>query len=311
MKTYWHILFPFCIFGIIACAKDKPISVGPQVLDIAVSKSVFAIIGDYGEDGNPELQVSEMVESWQPDFIITTGDNNYPRGELSTVQNNIGKYYCDYIYNPDAPPGFQCQGRAANDKTNYFFPTPGNHDYGDSSNINAYLNYFTLPGTEQDYEFTWGPVHFYSIDSGKYGSGIAEGTKEWLRKKLAAAEQPFKLVFFHHPPYSSGQHGNSPDMQWDFAGWGATAVLNGHDHTYEHIVEKSVPDFHYFVNGLGGRTPLYHCNDNPIDTSKFNTFCYDENYGAIKVTATPNTLTFSLFSIENGGTLIDEVLISK
>ena len=38
----------------------------------------FAVIGDYGDAGQAELDVANLVKSWNPDFIITTGDNNYP-----------------------------------------------------------------------------------------------------------------------------------------------------------------------------------------------------------------------------------------
>jgi hypothetical protein len=73
--------------------------------------------------------VNSLVKSWNPSFIITVGDNNYERGEASTIVENIGKYYCDFMYNPGAPAGQVCTGRAANEKTNYFFPSLGNHDW--------------------------------------------------------------------------------------------------------------------------------------------------------------------------------------
>ena len=42
-------------------------------------------------------------------------------------------------------------------------------------------------------------------------------------------------------------------MQWPFAAWGADAVLSGHAHAYERIERDGIV---YFVNGLGGRSPL-------------------------------------------------------
>src|SRR4028118_1944089 len=58
----------------------------------------FAVIGDYGQAGQPEQDVANRVKSWSPDFIITVGDNNYPYGEASTIDQNIGQYYRQYIY---------------------------------------------------------------------------------------------------------------------------------------------------------------------------------------------------------------------
>ena len=56
------------------------------------------MIGDYGEAGQPEADVAALVDSWEVDFIVTVGDNNYPDGEASTIDENIGQYYRAYIY---------------------------------------------------------------------------------------------------------------------------------------------------------------------------------------------------------------------
>ena len=50
----------------------------------------FAIIGDYGEDGPDEAAVAAMVAGWNPDWVVTTGDNNYPSGSALTIDPNIG-----------------------------------------------------------------------------------------------------------------------------------------------------------------------------------------------------------------------------
>src|SRR5215813_1931282 len=39
----------------------------------------FAVIGDYGSAGPDEAAVARLVRGWTPDFVVTTGDNNYPR----------------------------------------------------------------------------------------------------------------------------------------------------------------------------------------------------------------------------------------
>ena len=57
----------------------------------------FAVIGDYGIAGQPEADVAALVQSWNPDIVITTGDNNYPNGEASTIDANIGQYYHQFI----------------------------------------------------------------------------------------------------------------------------------------------------------------------------------------------------------------------
>lgn len=117
----------------------------------------FATIGDYGSAGTNELLVSQLVNSWNVNFIITLGDNNYENGASSTIDPNIGQYYHQYIY-PYA-------GNYGNgDTVNRFFPCLGNHDWVTSGAL-PYLNYFSLPNIERYYDFVKGNIHFFAIDS--------------------------------------------------------------------------------------------------------------------------------------------------
>ncbi len=56
----------------------------------------FAVIGDYGLASQGEQEVANLVKSWAPSFIVTTGDNNYPSGAASTIDENTGQYYHDF-----------------------------------------------------------------------------------------------------------------------------------------------------------------------------------------------------------------------
>src|SRR5689334_1859227 len=84
----------------------------------------FAVIGDYGSAVYPEEgQVASMIHSWNPDLIITVGDNNYEDGFAADIDNNIGQYYHDFIF-----PYTGSYGAGAT--TNKFWPSLGNHDWG-------------------------------------------------------------------------------------------------------------------------------------------------------------------------------------
>ena len=83
----------------------------------------FAIVGDFGKDGVPEANVATMIAGWNPDFVVTTGDNNYETGAASTIDANIGKYYHPFIYNYTGAFG-------AGSATRRFYPVLGNHDWG-------------------------------------------------------------------------------------------------------------------------------------------------------------------------------------
>ncbi len=59
---------------------------------------VFGVIGDYGRAGQPAADVANLVKRWNPNFIVTVGDNNYPDGAAYSMDQNIGQYYHDYIF---------------------------------------------------------------------------------------------------------------------------------------------------------------------------------------------------------------------
>lgn len=258
----------------------------------AQSASVrFAVIGDYGFAGQPEADVANLVKSWNPDFIITVGDNNYPSGAVSTIDNNIGQYYHDFI-----SPYLGLWGPGAT--INRFFPSLGNHDWA-TTGAQPYLDYFTLPNNERYYDVVWGPVHLFAIDSdpnepdGVTSISVQAG---WLQGELAASTACWKLVYMHHPPYSSGStHGSSTWMQWPYQSWGASVVLAGHDHDYERIIQGGFP---YFINGLGGRS-IYSFGT-PVSGSQVR---YNGDYGAMLVDADEAGITFQFMS--RTGTLID------
>src|SRR5262245_22903117 len=56
-----------------------------------------AVIGDYGLAGADEASVAALIASWGPNFIVTTGDNNYYYGASSTIDQNLGQYYHNYL----------------------------------------------------------------------------------------------------------------------------------------------------------------------------------------------------------------------
>ncbi|MBU0510162.1 MAG: metallophosphoesterase [Chloroflexi bacterium] len=138
----------------------------------------FAVIGDYGLAGDLERDVANMIKNWSPDFIITTGDNNHPDGAAETIDKNIGQYFHTYIY-----PYVGQYGDGAD--VNRFFPTLGNHDWTTSKAL-PYFDYFTLPGNERYYDFVWGPVHLFAIDSDSRepdGVGRSSVQAQWLQEK--------------------------------------------------------------------------------------------------------------------------------
>jgi tartrate-resistant acid phosphatase type 5 len=293
-------------------AGNPPKAAGAPV-NVQADSITFAVIGDYGRDSKQEDSVANMIKSWNPGFIITMGDNNYLTGSASTIKNNIGKYYGDYIYNPDAKPDWQCHGKAAQQKQNRFFPAPGNHDNYSIPPLKPYLDYFTLPGDEKNYDFTWGPVHFYSLNTGKSAKNKSENLKQsaWLHEALQKDTKTFKIVYFHHPPFSAGHHGSSKDMRWPYKEWGVDAVLTGHEHFYAHATVKGSSQPLYLICGNSGSNEHYPCNEHPLDKDKYDWLCDNVHFGAIKVTVTAHKAVFEYYAVEEPNAPLDVNVIRK
>jgi hypothetical protein len=253
-----------------------------------------AVIGDFSSDVQtaPTRDVATLVKSWSPDAVVTVGDNNYPDGEASTIDQNIGQWYHSYI-----APYKGAYGAGSSDGQNHFWPALGNHDWN-TPDAQPYLDYFTLPGNERYYTKQIGNLGLFIVDSDPSEPDGVTSTStqgQWLKSALAASTATWKLVFFHHPAFSSGEQGSTSYMQWPFQTWGASAVFQGHDHDYERIVRNNFP---YFVDGLGGEGMRTF-----PDTVTGSQVRYVDDYGAMKLDATDTTLTCQF--ITRGGDVID------
>lgn len=270
----------------------------------------FAAIGDYGDDDEDSRAVAALVRSWSPDLIVTVGDNDYSdgayRGTPTGLELGVGQYYADWIGDYTGAHG---DGAVENG----FFPTPGDHDWGDTCDdpggLDDYLAYFTLPastsGTERYYDVRRGPVHLFALHSVEGcepdGADAASVQARWVRETAAASDAPFKIAYFHHPPWSSGDHGTDGEhMQWPWAEWGFQLVMAGHDHDYERLWRDDVTSL---VIGLGGVDIRgFGC---PVAGSQVR---YDDDYGALLVEATDSALEVSFHSV--GGVEVDRFTIT-
>jgi hypothetical protein len=255
--------------------------------------SRFAVIGDF-TSGSPLRDVSNQIKSWNPDYIVTVGDNYYFD---SSIDTSVGQYFHDYIspYNGSYGSGSSSGNR--------FWPTLGNHDY--DRGLSNYTNYFSLPGNERYYTFTQGNVQNFIINSNTQESdGTSSSSKQaqWLQNALAASTATWKLVYFHHPAYTSGNEGNNTYMRWPFQQWGASAVFSGHDHIYERILKSGFP---YFVDGLGGA----EIASAPTRTESGSQIIYRADYGAMLLDAGSSSLNLKF--ITRNGTVIDDYTINS
>lgn len=149
-------------------------------------------------------------------------------------------------------------------------PTVGNHEYG-TPRAGPYFAYFCgLAGEPFKgwYSYDLGSWHIIVLNSncGEIG-GCGAGTEQekWLRADLAAHPAKCTAAYWHHPRFSSGEHGNDSDMSvmWrDLYEAGAELVLTGHEHDYERFAPLDATGrldeargIREFVVGTGGRGP--------------------------------------------------------
>ena len=162
------------------------------------------------------------------------------------------------------------------------WPAIGNHERtrqftseppGEDDPQSHYFSLFELPGNEHWYRVDYRFLTLLIVDS---NSQMAPGFQqyEWLREQLTSSRERFTVVAFHHPPITSGPHGQLlPDgtpREWPmdqgrrflvplFEMYGVDLVLNGHDHIYERSYKDGV---YYLITG-GGGAGLYSINVAP------------------------------------------------
>ena len=252
---------------------------------------VLGVIGDFGAavegaaSASNELAVASLVKRWNPDFVLALGDNNYPNGAAATIDANIGQFYHEFIH-----PYLGAYGNGAT--SNRFFPCLGNHDW--VQNGQPSLDYFALPGNERYYRHRAGPVEFFALNSNADIDGTSPTSTQgvWLRTALTNSTARWKLVFFHHPPYSADAAvaGNAY-MRWPFAAWGATLVMAGHEHYYARIQTNGIA---YFINGLGGDDIHGMGSPGPGVVSRYN-----GDFGAMRMEATESNLVSHFITRSN------------
>jgi hypothetical protein len=147
-------------------------------------------------------------------------------------------------------------------------PAPGNHDW-ETDGLKGYFDYFGTAAKGPDgsswYSYDLGTWHIIVLDSmcDKVGGCDAASPQGlWLANDLAHSRAACTMAIFHHPRFSSGEHGDLESMDgfWrPLYAAGVDDIVNGHDHDYERFAPQD-PDgkadtargIREFVVGTGG-----------------------------------------------------------
>ena len=228
-------------------------------------------------EGDGALQTAALLDTI-PGTVFTLGDNAYPSGSAEQFQR---------CYEPS-------WGRHKA-RTR---PALGNHDYR-TDNANPYFDYFGAAAGERGkgyYSYDLGKWHVIVVNSNcsNVPGGCAAGSpqEKWIRQDLREHPALCTVAMWHHPRFSSSEHGNDPSMGPIFQALseaGADLALAGPAHTYERVAKQDPnqkPDpergIREFVVGVGGRSlyefPKIQPNSEIRD---------DKNFGVLKLTLHP------------------------
>lgn len=245
-----------------------------------------AVFGDSGVATTTQYEVGSEMAAWQPELLLHTGDIVYDSG---TEQEYIDKMFTVYSSLLSEIP---------------FYGSIGNHDYT-TELAGPYKDLFETPtnGDDEDYySFNYDNIHFVSLNS-NLDYSIGSEMYDWLDTDLAATNKKWVIVYFHHPPYSSGSHGSTIDMQTSivplFEEYDVDLVLNGHDHSYERF--DKINGVQYIVTGGGGNS-LYEMGTE-LDASAL--FFSENHFVGLTISAD----TLALEAIDEDGFVFDTMTL--
>jgi 3',5'-cyclic AMP phosphodiesterase CpdA len=234
----------------------------------------FAVIGDTGTGDSHQVEVAKQLNAYRAKFpfpfVVMMGDNLYGGDAPRDYQKEF-----EVPYKPLLDAGVK------------FYASLGNHDNPNQRlykpfNMNGERYYTFKPANSS--------VRFFALDS----NYVDDKQLAWLDKELEASGSDWKIMFFHHPLYSSGETHGSADQQREllepvFLKHGVNVVLSGHEHFYERI--KPQKGIAYFI--LGNSAKLRRG-----DLLKTNLTAkgWDLGYGFILMEIVGDDLTFQMIS---------------
>lgn len=190
-----------------------------------------------------------LAAAAQPQAVLLLGDLQYPNGSLERFKASFDRSWGALLP--------------------ITHPVPGNHEY-ETKGAAGYFDYFGPQASDRKtgyYSLDIGSWHVVALNSNcDQVGGCRESSPQgqWLQNDLSNNSRACTLAYWHHPRFSSSEHGSDSDLApfWRILySAGAEIVLNGHDHVYERFAPQNPrgePDPTYglvqMTVGTGGRS---------------------------------------------------------
>ncbi len=254
---------------------------------------VLAAAGDIAErctsssSSCAHVKTAKLVDAMKPAAVITMGDNQYDDAHLSDFKSYYDKTWGKF--------------------KSITHPIPGNHESYDDTPFKGYEDYFgaiAKPQGKRYYSWEMGNWHFVALDSNDFVThdDFAEPPQiTWLKQDLAKNTKGCVAAYYHHPRWSSGDHGDNPDSTelWNImTATKVDLVLNGHDHDYERFVPQNADgqaDANgpvEIVGGSGGAN-LYDLSPAHPTTAKLL-----KTFGVLKLSMTDTSFQSQLIGVD-------------
>ena len=230
----------------------------------------FLVIGDWGRNGEDyqtivAKQMGKTADAIKPNFIVSAGDNFYPKGVVSE-KDPLFFFSFENIYT-----AFSLQWD--------WYLILGNHDY--LGKPDAQVKYseisrrWKMPARYYSKKFSLGgdsakQVLILFIDTNplipqfysnpEYGPNVratdSAAQKKWIETELANASSniKWKIIVGHHPMYTGGSRTEGYDtkairntLKPLFDKYNVDAFISGHEHSLQHL--KTTGPTHHFVSG--------------------------------------------------------------
>jgi 3',5'-cyclic AMP phosphodiesterase CpdA len=255
----------------------------------------FAVIGDSGRWSGEQRQTAEQLaaqhERFPFDFVLMLGDNNYGDGSPESYLRRF-----EEPFKPLLDAGVS------------FYASLGNHDMGPQwtyrlFNMNG-ERYYTFARTSGIAPPLGGErVQFFALDT----VNLDDDQLIWIDQQLSESTADWKIVFQHHPLYTSGRYVLSSAFQRRtleraFVEHEVDVVFAGHEHVYERLVPQS--GVMYFVSGAAGSVRV-----GDLQPSAYHARGYDGDLSFMLAEIAGDTMYFE--AITRAGETVDQGRIRK
>lgn len=245
----------------------------------------FLVLGDTGTGDRAQLEVAAQVwkshQVFPYEFAIMLGDNIYGSERPQDFARKFEQPYKPML-----------------DANIAFYASLGNHDDPNQQ----YYKPFGMGGRRY-YTYQKKDVRFFAIDS----NYMDRDQQAWLDKELRESDAKWKIVYGHHPIYSSGgRHGSEVDLREIvepmFVKYGVNVVFAGHEHFYERL--KPQKGIHYFTAGGSAKLRDGDIRIGPLTAKGFDT---EQSYMVVEVDG--DVLRFQ--AISRRGKIVDSGEITR